>query len=56
MTPERSVRRPVTDLFARKPISEAHNRQETPLFANSIERHALQNNNSADVASFPTLR
>ena len=26
---------------ARKPISEAHNRQETPLFAESIERHAL---------------
>jgi hypothetical protein len=29
--------------FARKPISEAHNRQETPLFAKSIERHALKN-------------
>ena len=31
------------DLFrtGRKPISEAHNRQETPLFAKSIERHAL---------------
>ena len=28
---------------ARKPISEDHNRQETPLFAKSIERHALQN-------------
>jgi hypothetical protein len=27
---------------ARKPISEAHNRQETPMFAKSIERHALQ--------------
>jgi hypothetical protein len=27
---------------ARKPISEAHNRQETPLFAKSIERHALR--------------
>lgn len=26
---------------ARKPISEAHNRQETPLFAKSIECHAL---------------
>ncbi|HUN86449.1 MAG TPA: hypothetical protein VMU48_18865 [Terracidiphilus sp.] len=26
---------------ARRPISEAHNRQETPLFAKSIERHAL---------------
>ena len=31
------------DVFraGRKPISEAHNRQETPLFAKSIERHAL---------------
>ena len=31
------------DVFrnARRPISEAHNRQETPLFAISIERHAL---------------
>ena len=27
---------------ARKPMSEAHNRQETPLFAKSIERHALR--------------
>jgi hypothetical protein len=27
---------------ARKPISEAHNRQETPLFAKSIEHHALR--------------
>jgi hypothetical protein len=27
---------------ARKPVSEAHNRQETPLFARSIERHALR--------------
>jgi hypothetical protein len=26
---------------ARRPISEAHNQQETPLFAKSIERHAL---------------
>jgi hypothetical protein len=25
----------------RRPMSEAHNRQETPLFAKSIERHAL---------------
>jgi hypothetical protein len=25
---------------ARKPISEAHNRQETPLFPSRIERHA----------------
>jgi len=32
------------DVFrnARKPVSEAHNRQETPLFARSIERHALK--------------
>jgi len=32
-----------TDVFqaARRPITEAHNRQETPLFAKSIERHAL---------------
>jgi hypothetical protein len=31
------------DVFkaGRQPISEAHNRQETPLFAQSIERHAL---------------
>ena len=35
----------------RKPISEAHNRQETPFFAKSIERHALRNNRTADVAS-----
>ncbi len=27
---------------ARRPISEAHNQQETPLFARSIERHALR--------------
>jgi hypothetical protein len=27
---------------ARKPVSEAHNRQETPLFAKSIERHAVR--------------
>jgi len=26
---------------ARRPNSEAHNRQETPMFAQSIERHAL---------------
>jgi hypothetical protein len=26
---------------ARRPNSEAHNRQETPRFADSIERHAL---------------
>ena len=32
------------DLFrsARKPNSEAHNKQETPMFAKSIERHALR--------------
>lgn len=29
---------------ARRPNSEAHNRQETPLFAKSIERHALAEN------------
>jgi hypothetical protein len=29
---------------ARRPNSEAHNRQETPLFAQSIERHALAGN------------
>jgi hypothetical protein len=39
---------------ARKPISEAHNRQETPLFAKSIERHALSNSNSAGVANAAT--
>ena len=27
---------------ARKPVSEPHNREETPLFAKSIERHALR--------------
>ena len=32
---------------ARKPVSEAHNRQETPLFAKRIERHALSNTSSA---------
>ncbi len=36
---------------ARKPISEAHNRQETPLFARSIERHALSGTGSAAVAN-----
>jgi hypothetical protein len=40
---------------ARKPISEAHNRQETPLFAKSIERHALSNSNSAGVANAATV-
>ena len=45
------------DVFqtARRPISEAHNRQETPLFPKSIELHALKNNNPADVASFAAL-
>jgi len=28
--------------IARKPISEAHDRQETPLFEKSVERHALR--------------
>ncbi len=39
------------DVFraARKPISEAHNRQETPLFAKSIERHALNTKTAAPV-------
>jgi hypothetical protein len=32
---------------ARKPISEAHNRQQTPLFAKSIERHASNTNTAA---------
>ena len=27
---------------ARKPVSEAHNQQETPMFAKSIERHAMR--------------
>lgn len=36
---------------ARKPVSEAHNRQETPLFAKSIERHALRNARSAKTAN-----
>jgi hypothetical protein len=39
----------------RKPISEAHNRQETPLFAKSIERHALSNSNFAGVANAATV-
>lgn len=32
------------DVFrnSRRPMSDAHNRQETPLFAQSIERHALR--------------
>jgi hypothetical protein len=36
---------------ARKLISEAHNRQETPLFAKSIERHALSRGSRIDLAS-----
>lgn len=32
---------------ARKPVSESHNRQETPLFAKSIERHALNTKTAA---------
>ncbi len=28
---------------ARKPVSDAHNRQDTPLFSRRIERHALRN-------------
>jgi hypothetical protein len=39
---------------ARKPMSEAHNRQETPLFAKSIERHALRSSVSAGVMSVAT--
>jgi len=33
---------------ARNPVSEAHNRQETPFFAKSIERHALRRKASLD--------
>jgi len=40
---------------ARKPVSEALNRQETPLFAKSIERYALNNSNSAGVANAATV-
>jgi hypothetical protein len=41
------------DVFqsGRKPVSEAHNQQETPLFAKSIERHALSNESSAALAN-----
>lgn len=35
---------------SRKPVSEAHNRQETPLFAKSIERHAVKNASFAGAA------
>jgi hypothetical protein len=40
------------DVFqaARKPVTEAHNRQETPLFAKSIERHALRNSSFTGAA------
>jgi hypothetical protein len=40
------------DVFksVRKPVSEAHNRQETPFFAKSIERHALRNSTLAGIA------
>ena len=39
------------DVFksARKPVSEAHNRQETPFFVKSIERHALRNSTPAGI-------
>jgi hypothetical protein len=33
----------------RRPIAEAHNRQETPQFARSIERHALRTSDSARI-------
>ena len=36
---------------ARKPVSEAYNRQETPLFAKSIERHELNRAARVDHAS-----
>lgn len=39
----------------RKPVSAAHNKQETPFFAKSIERHALSNGNSSGVASAATF-
>jgi hypothetical protein len=35
---------------ARKPVTDAHNCQETPLFAKSIERHALRNTTSMRTA------
>jgi len=37
------------DIFraARRPMSEAHNRQETPLFAESIGRHAMARHGEA---------
>jgi hypothetical protein len=40
---------------ARKPISEAHNRQETHLFAKSIEHHALNQGATVDHASTVAL-
>ena len=36
---------------SRKAVSEEHNRQETPLFAKSIQRHALSNSSSAAMAN-----
>jgi len=40
------------DVFrtGRRPMQEAHNRQETPRFARSIERHALNRNRGAEAA------
>jgi hypothetical protein len=40
------------DVFraGRRPMSEAHNRQETPLFAKSIEHHALTQRSIAEKA------
>jgi hypothetical protein len=40
------------DVFksARKPVSEAHNMQETHFFAKGIERHALRNSSSVSAA------
>jgi hypothetical protein len=40
------------DVFrtARRPMSEAHNRQETPFFAKSIERHALNLTRATEAA------
>ena len=43
------------DVFrtARKPISQAHKRQETPLFSKSIERHALHRKLDAIIPFIP---
>ena len=35
-----------------QPVTEAHNRQETSLFAKSIERYALRNTSFAGAAKF----